>query len=97
MSPLEVEAVIAGLDGVSQCVVVGLEHPERGEEVCAAIVLSRSDLEIADVGAHARAQLSAYKVPTRWVIVGPDRIPTLASGKFDRKTLRSMIIDGSLT
>lgn len=97
VSPLEVEAVIAGLDGVSQCVVVGLEHPERGEEVCAAIVLSRSDLEIADVGAHARAQLSAYKVPTRWVIVGPDRIPTLASGKFDRKTLRSMIIDGSLT
>lgn len=96
VSPLEVEAAITGLAGVSQCVVVGLDHPERGEEVCAVVVPSDPGIDIAEVAAYARAQLSAYKVPTRWVLTGSDRIPTLASGKFDRKTLRSMIIDGSL-
>ncbi|MHA3021526.1 class I adenylate-forming enzyme family protein [Mycobacterium sp. BMJ-28] len=96
VSPLEVEAVLAGLDGVSQCVVVGIDHPERGEQVCAVVVPTGAGFDLAEADAHARAQLSAYKVPTRWVVTGSDRIPTLASGKFDRLTLRAAIIDGAL-
>ncbi|OKH61828.1 hypothetical protein EB74_18855 [Mycobacterium sp. SWH-M5] len=43
------------------------------------------------------ARLSAYKVPTRWVIASSDdETPTLPSGKFDRKSLRRWIIDGRL-
>ncbi|WP_319452230.1 MULTISPECIES: class I adenylate-forming enzyme family protein [unclassified Mycobacterium] len=96
VSPLEVEAVVEGLPAVAQCVVVGLDDAERGEAVCAVVVASTTELDFGAVAAHARAQLSAYKVPTRWVLATSDQIPTLASGKLNRKALRQMVIDGSL-
>lgn len=96
VSPLEVEAAIAASAGITQCVVVGIDHPERGEEVCAVIVAAGATVDIESVRAHAREQLSTYKVPTRWVITTADQIPTLSSGKFDRKGLRDKVVDGSL-
>jgi acyl-CoA synthetase (AMP-forming)/AMP-acid ligase II len=95
VSPLEVEAVIAESADVVQCVVVGIDDPQRGEEVC-AIVVTTATIDVAALAAHTREQLSAYKVPTRWVLTTSDRIPTLPSGKFDRKTLRQLVTDGSL-
>ena len=38
VSPLEVEAVIEQFADVAQCVVVGIDDPVRGEEVCAVVV-----------------------------------------------------------
>jgi acyl-CoA synthetase (AMP-forming)/AMP-acid ligase II len=96
VSPLEVEAVIEALDDVAQCLVVGVDDPTRGEEVCAVIVPAGDGVDIASLAARAREQLSAYKVPTRWALATSDQIPTLASGKFDRKTLRAKVIDGTL-
>jgi acyl-CoA synthetase (AMP-forming)/AMP-acid ligase II len=96
VSPLEVEAVIDQLADVAQCVVVGLDDPERGEEVCAVIVPATSAIDLAAVAAHAREQLSAYKVPTRWAIATSAQIPTLASGKLNRKALRTAVIEGGL-
>jgi acyl-CoA synthetase (AMP-forming)/AMP-acid ligase II len=96
VSPLEVEGVISAFDDVAQCVVVGVDHPERGEEVCAVMVPAAGDLDVDAVERRARELLSGYKVPTRWVIVAADQIPTLASGKFDRKSLRSKVTDGTL-
>ncbi len=95
VSPLEVEAVIAESADVAQCIVVGIDDPERGEEVC-AIVVPAARIDASDLASHARGQLSAYKVPTRWVLTTSDRIPTLPSGKFDRKTLRQFVVDGEL-
>ncbi|MEV0674715.1 class I adenylate-forming enzyme family protein [Mycobacterium sp. NPDC050441] len=92
VSPLEVEAVIAESADVAQCVVVGIDDPQRGEEVC-AVVVPTGDLDLAALAAYSRDQLSAYKVPTRWALTTSDRIPTLSSGKFDRKTLRQLIIE----
>lgn len=96
VSPLEVEAVLAELDDIAQCVVVGIDHAERGEEVCAVVVPAREHLDLAAVAAHARDRLSSYKVPTRWLLTSSTRIPTLASGKLDRKALRALIVDGTL-
>lgn len=95
VSPLEVEAVIAESAGVAQCVVVGIDDPQRGEEVC-AIVVPTAELDLDSLAARAREQLSAYKVPTRWALTTSAGIPTLSSGKFDRKTLRQLIIDGQI-
>lgn len=95
VSPLEVEAVIAEPAEVAQCVVLGIDDPHRGEEVC-AVVVPTAELDVAALASYAREQLSAYKVPTRWVLTTSDRIPTLPSGKFDRKTLRQLIVDGEL-
>jgi acyl-CoA synthetase (AMP-forming)/AMP-acid ligase II len=96
VSPLEVESVIERLTAVAQCVVVGVDDPERGEEVCAVIVATDPDIDVAAVAVHAREQLSAYKVPTRWAIATSAAIPTLASGKLDRKAVRAAVIDGRL-
>lgn len=95
VSPLEVEAVIAESADVAQCVVVGIDDPQRGEEVC-AVVVPAAEPDLAALAAYAREQLSTYKVPTRWALTTSDRIPTLPSGKFDRKRLRQLIIDGEL-
>ena len=81
VSPIEVEAVIEQLPDVAQCVVVGIDHPERGEEVCAVVVPATAQLDLNGVAAHTREQLSAYKVPTRWIVATSEQIPTLPSGK----------------
>lgn len=96
VSPLEVEAVLQAVPEVAQCVVVGVDDPDRGEEVCAVLVPAAAEVDLESIAAHTRSQLSGYKVPTRWVIATSDQIPTLPSGKFDRKTLRAAVADRSL-
>ncbi len=97
VSPLEVESVIEQFAEVSQCIVVGIDDPVRGEEVCAVVVPVDGSLDVQSLAARTREQLSAYKVPTRWVLVTSDQIPTLASGKFNRRALRTMVMDGTLS
>jgi acyl-CoA synthetase (AMP-forming)/AMP-acid ligase II len=41
--------------------------------------------------------LTIGELPSRWVVVTVDQIPTLASGKFDRKGLRRMVVGGTLS
>ena len=96
VSPLEVEAVIEEFPEVAQCVVVGIDDPQRGEEVCAVVVAAKATIDISSVAARARDQLSGYKVPTRWAIATSDQIPTLPSGKLNRKGVREMLTSGSL-
>ncbi len=96
VSPLEVESVIEQFADVAQCVVIGLDDPVRGEEVCAVVVPARDDVDVESLAARTREQLSAYKVPTRWVRTSSDRIPTLPSGKLNRKGLRALVTDGTL-
>ncbi len=96
VSPLEVEAVIEQFPDVAQCVVVGIDDPQRGEEVCAVLVPAAGALDLDSIAARTREQLSTYKVPTRWAIVTTDHIPTLASGKLNRKGLRASVIDGGI-
>ncbi|MGE2833266.1 class I adenylate-forming enzyme family protein [Mycobacterium sp. SMC-4] len=93
VSPLEVEAVIEGFDDVAQCVVIGIDHPQRGEEVCAVVVAAGGEVDTASMQRRTTALLSSYKVPTRWVTATSDQIPTLASGKLDRKALRAWVQD----
>lgn len=96
VSPLEVEAVIEQFDDVAQCVVVGTDDAVRGEQVCAVVVPAGPKIDISSVAAQTRDRLSAYKVPTQWVLATSDQIPTLASGKLNRKALRALVADGDL-
>jgi acyl-CoA synthetase (AMP-forming)/AMP-acid ligase II len=96
VSPLEVEAVIAGFDDVSQCVVVGVDDARRGEEVCAVVVPAAATVDLDSLAARTRVLLSSYKVPTRWLTATSDQLPTLSSGKLDRKALRALVVGGAL-
>jgi acyl-CoA synthetase (AMP-forming)/AMP-acid ligase II len=57
-------------------------------------VPAAQDVDVEALASRARRHLSAYKVPTRWVITPSERIPTLPSGKFDRRKLRTLVTDG---
>ena len=81
---------------MAQCVVVGIDEPQRGEEVCAVVIAAEATIDISSVAARARDQLSGYKVPTRWAIATSDQIPTLPSGKLNRKGVREMLTSGEL-
>jgi len=96
VSPLEVESVIEQFSDVAQCVVIGIDDPVRGEEVCAVVVPARDGIDMESIAVRTREQLSAYKVPTRWVRATSDQIPTLPSGKLNRKGLRALVVDGVL-
>ncbi|GFG48667.1 hypothetical protein MAGR_01080 [Mycolicibacterium agri] len=68
----------------------------RGEEVCAVVVPAADGVDAESLSARTRKELSTYKVPTRWVLVTSAQIPTLPSGKLDRKGLRTLVVDGTL-
>ena len=63
ISPAEVEAVIRGLPGVTDCCVIGLPDRYRGETVKAYVVAPDAGLTEAAVIAHCATALTAYKVP----------------------------------
>ncbi len=96
VSPLEVESVIEQFADVAQCVVVGIEDAVRGEEVCAVVVPAGVDIDVDSIAVRTRELLSAYKVPTRWVLASSDQLPTLPSGKLNRKGLQALISEGAL-
>lgn len=86
----EVEDAISGLPEVSACAVVGVPDDRWGEAVCAVVVpYSGSALTLDAVQDFARQKVAGYKVPRRLVLV--DELPTLASGKVDKKRLRADI------
>ncbi len=90
--PGEVEAAMGTCAAVADVVVVGVPDADWGEAVTAFVVpANASDPPGADeLRAHARAGLSAYAVPKRFVVVR--EFPRLLSGKPDRVALRRMAI-----
>jgi fatty-acyl-CoA synthase len=85
--PGEVEAALADCPGIAEAVVVGVSDERWGEVGRAFVVLRAGEYATgeAEVVAHARTRLAAYKVP-RSVFILPE-IPRLGSGKPDRAAL----------
>ena len=48
-------------------------------------------IDVAAVQAHAAEELSSYKVPRHVLVVEPDDMPALGSGKPDKRTLFMML------
>jgi acyl-CoA synthetase (AMP-forming)/AMP-acid ligase II len=88
VSPAEVESVLDAMPGVLHSFVVGLPHPVRGEVVAAAVVPSQGALLSTEaVVAHARRNLSSFKVPTVIGVLAESELPMLPTGKVDRQGL----------
>ncbi|MGW6929766.1 acyl-CoA synthetase [Lentzea sp. NPDC054927] len=85
--PAEVEAVIAELDEVESCAVVGVAD-ERWGEVGVAYVVTRADLDEDALHKHLEAGLARYKVPKHLRFV--DTLPRNATGKVRRVELRAL-------
>jgi acyl-CoA synthetase (AMP-forming)/AMP-acid ligase II len=87
VSAAEVEKAIARITG-AQAHVVGLPDAERGELVAAVVV--QPDLDETALRERLKAQLSAYKIPKRFLAAPPAGIPLLSSGKVDLRQLKKL-------
>lgn len=95
VTPREVELVLEGFDEVSSAYVLGVPHPDRGEDVVAAVVLAPGrTADGEDLRSRVKAELSSYKVP-RHVVVYADStaLPWLASGKVDVRALQRKLAE----
>jgi acyl-CoA synthetase (AMP-forming)/AMP-acid ligase II len=95
ITPREVELVIEEQVEVMHAFVMGVPHPERGEDVAAAVVF-RPDhsAEPDDLRARLKNEMSSYKVPRHIVTyASPQELPWLESGKIDRRALQDSLIE----
>ncbi len=93
VAPREVELFLEEqFDEVLYAFVLGTPHPERGEEVTAVLVPAQGRTIDPDaLTAHAREQISGYKVPTRIEIWAEADVPWLGSGKPDKLAIRARL------
>ncbi|MEM7488529.1 MAG: AMP-binding protein, partial [Pseudomonadota bacterium] len=85
--PNEVEDCLAAHPGVSEAAVIGVPDDATGEAVEAHVVLHDAGLTSADLRAHCKAHLTAYKVPKR--VEMRDALPKSNVGKILRKDVRA--------
>ncbi len=84
--PNEVEDVVAKLDGVLECAVVGVPDEKTGEAVKLVIVKKDPSLTEEKVKEYCRANLTGYKQPR--VIEFRTDLPKTPVGKILRRELR---------
>jgi len=64
--------------------VLGVPDDERGQVVAAVVLADPGDEpDLEQVRVDLRVRLSAYKVPRRFLVLAPDELPMLSSGKPD--------------
>ena len=91
--PEEVEEAVKRVEGVLDCLVVGIDDEKFGQAVTAVASLSPgAKVEEAAVIANVKTQLAGYKAPKRVIFV--TQIPRAPNGKADYKTARDMAIAG---
>ena len=96
VSPAEVESVLDAMPEVVHSFVVGIRHPARGQVVAAAVVPAHgAELTAAALMAHARQNLSSFKVPTVVLMLSEDQLPMLPTGKIDRTALVAMLAEST--
>ena len=79
--PPEVEAVLLLHPEVTEAAVVGVPHPELGEEVAAFVALrSGARANADDLVAYCRERLAGFKYPRRVTLVAA--LPRSATGKI---------------
>jgi acyl-CoA synthetase (AMP-forming)/AMP-acid ligase II len=87
VSAAEVEKAIARVAGV-EAHVVGIPDAERGELVAAVVV--GPGLDEATLRQRLTEELSAYKIPKRFLALPRTQIPLLSSGKVDTQQLKKL-------
>jgi len=87
--PNEVEAVVAACAGVAECACVGRPDEKTGEAVRLFVAKAAgATLTEADIIAHCRRELTAYKVPKEVRFL--EALPKSNVGKILRKNLRTL-------
>ncbi|KXF80704.1 AMP-binding protein [Enterovibrio coralii] len=85
--PSEVEHVLCSHGDVLEAAVIGVPDTQTGESV-RAYITANPELDLAELTAYCRENLTPYKVPKEIVIV--TELPKTAVGKILRKDLRAI-------
>jgi long-chain acyl-CoA synthetase len=87
--PAEVEQYLYRHPAIKELAVYGVPHPEKGEAVCATIVLKEGMKATSEeIIAYCRQHMAVYKVPTSVSFV--DELPKSATGKILKRVLRDL-------
>ena len=92
--PEEVEEAVKRVDGVVDCLVVGVDDEKFGQAVTA--VASRSagaTVDDATVIESVKSELARYKAPKS--IVWVDDVPRAPNGKADYTSAREIAVDAT--
>jgi len=85
--PVEVEHCLERHPSIKEAAVVGIDHPQWGQEVKAFIVPAPgTHPHIETIEKFCRENIAAFKVPTKWEILKKD-LPRNAAGKILKNVL----------
>ena len=86
--PAEIELVLAALEGVAECAVIGVPDRKWGETPLALLrAMPGATLNRDEVLAACRARLADYKLP-RHIVIRDEPLPRGMSGKVLKRQLR---------
>jgi malonyl-CoA/methylmalonyl-CoA synthetase len=86
VSALEIEDELRNHEAIDQCAVVGVEDPEWGERVAAAVVVKDGNsLNLDSLRTWSKERLAVYKIPSRLLVL--PELPRNAMGKVVKPDL----------
>lgn len=89
--PAEVERVLREHPAVAMACVVGVPHPDWGQQVAAVVTLTHPNaVHEEELLNHCRARLAGYKRPR--VLYVSDTLPQTASGKIQRRAVAEQLL-----
>ncbi|MFT6764729.1 MAG: acyl-CoA synthetase (AMP-forming)/AMP-acid ligase II, partial [Candidatus Aldehydirespiratoraceae bacterium] len=87
--PEEVEEAVKRVEGVLDCLVVGIDNEKFGQAVTAvASLIEGASVDEASVIASVKSDLAGFKAPKTVVFV--DQVPRAPNGKADYKTAKAL-------
>jgi acyl-CoA synthetase (AMP-forming)/AMP-acid ligase II len=92
--PSEVEAALRTIPGITHAFVTDIPMPTPGSgvEVGAVVVVEGGCVAAADIAGATRERLSAFKVPTVWLVAADlGAVPRSATGKVDKAGLQRLL------
>ena len=86
IAPAAVERALTSIPGIVEVAVIGVPHPELGEEVMAFVVVEGEQQTGEQIEAQLRGSVASFAVPSRWR-VQQEPLPTNHAGKVDKAAL----------
>jgi fatty-acyl-CoA synthase len=91
ISAAEVERAVAEFPGVEEVLVIAAPDPKFAETPM-AVLYANAAIDVPALIAHCNSRLADYKVP-RYVVVEPEPLPRLATGKLSKPAVRARYKD----
>lgn len=86
IAPASVENALLDIRGVVEVAVVGVPHPDLGEEVCAFVVTVDPQMTAEGLSDQLVGRLASFAMPTVWRLQN-QALPVNQTGKIDKQEL----------